>query len=302
MDERPLQLHRLEGFYWVGRERGYAAGARAYPHPISQPGIYQQVKKLEADLGTALLERVGKAKLRLTPAGERLFAFCAPFFEQLPRVTRAIRARAFGGSLRIDASAVVIRELLPRWLPALREARPDIRAEVSEVTDRSERSKGSLGRLLAGEVDLILDFLDPFGAVPPSVASRVVGRCHTFLVLAADHPLAGDRRLELESLRELPFVSYQPGQHHFDVQMRAVRSAIGEPNRSASASNVDAILELVRAGLGYSAIPWLDAGGPTVPGIRAYRQQARFPIHAAWLASECPHPLVEAALATLPKV
>lgn len=300
MTEQPLQLHRLEGFYWVGRERGYAAGARAYPHPISQPGIYQQVKKLEADLGTSLFERIGKAELRLTPAGERLFAFCAPFFEKLPRVTRAIRAQAFGGSLRIDASAVVIRELLPRWLPALRDARPDIRADVSEVAERSERSEGSLARLLAGEVDLVLDFLD---FVPAQLETRVVGNCHSFLVLAADHPLAKRRAPKLEELRELPFVSYQPGQHHFDIQMRAIRSAIGEPNRAASASNVDAILELVRAGLGYSAIPWLDAGGPVVPGIRAYRQRGRktrFPILAAWLGGDCPHPLVEAALAALP--
>jgi len=40
-------IHRLEGFYWVARTGGYASAARAFPYPISQPGVHQQVKKLE---------------------------------------------------------------------------------------------------------------------------------------------------------------------------------------------------------------------------------------------------------------
>ena len=56
-----IQLHRLEGFYWVARSGGYARAARAFPYPITQPAIHQQGKKLETGLGVALRERVGRS-------------------------------------------------------------------------------------------------------------------------------------------------------------------------------------------------------------------------------------------------
>jgi len=42
-----MQIARLEGFYWVARTGGYAAAARAFPYPLSQPAVFQQVRKLE---------------------------------------------------------------------------------------------------------------------------------------------------------------------------------------------------------------------------------------------------------------
>ena len=66
-----IQLHRLEGFYWVARTGGYARAARAFPYPITQPAVHQQVKKLEAELGVTLFERVAKDKMKPTPAGVR---------------------------------------------------------------------------------------------------------------------------------------------------------------------------------------------------------------------------------------
>src|SRR6266511_2976284 len=64
-----MQVARLEGFYWVARTGGYAAAARAFPYPLSQPAVFQQVRKLEKELGLRLFERVGKGELRLNAAG-----------------------------------------------------------------------------------------------------------------------------------------------------------------------------------------------------------------------------------------
>ncbi len=56
-----MQVARLEGFYWVARASGYATAARAFPYPITQSALFQQVRKLEDDLGVRLFERIGKA-------------------------------------------------------------------------------------------------------------------------------------------------------------------------------------------------------------------------------------------------
>ena len=54
-----IQIQRLEGFYWVAFTGGYARAARAFPYPITQPAVHQQVKKLERELDITLFERVG---------------------------------------------------------------------------------------------------------------------------------------------------------------------------------------------------------------------------------------------------
>ena len=55
-----INLQRIEGFYWVAKTEGYARAARAFPYPITQPGVHQQVRRLEEELGVKLFERVGK--------------------------------------------------------------------------------------------------------------------------------------------------------------------------------------------------------------------------------------------------
>ena len=94
-----IQIHRLEGFYWVAREGGYAKAARAFPYPITQPAVHQQVKKLESELNVQLFERVGKETMQLTAGGQRLYDFVKPFFERLPAVVRSVQGGDFAGVL-----------------------------------------------------------------------------------------------------------------------------------------------------------------------------------------------------------
>ena len=71
-----------------------------------------------------------------------------------------------------------------------------------------------------------------------------------------------------------------------------------------SASSVDTILAQVRAGLGYSVIPWLDRAGPNLPGIVVRPQTGpgtRFEVMAVWRKEEPQNPLVAAALGCAPK-
>src|ERR1700759_626854 len=142
-----IQLHRLEGFYWTAIAGGFARAARAYPYPITPPAVYQQVHKLERELGVRLFERVAKDRLGLTSAGRALFDFCRPFFVELPALTRTIASASHGGVLRVDAAALEIQHFLPRWLAKLRAQRPDIRVQVEEVPAADAR------RLVSGETD-----------------------------------------------------------------------------------------------------------------------------------------------------
>ena len=102
-----IQIQRLEGFYWVAFTGGYARAARAFPYPISQPAVHQQVSKLQRELETTLFERVAKDRVRLTPAGRHLFDFVAPFYEGLPAVVRSLKGAEHGGEIHIQAASLL---------------------------------------------------------------------------------------------------------------------------------------------------------------------------------------------------
>src|SRR5512147_389487 len=119
-----MNLQRLEGFYWVARTGGYARAARAFPYPITAPGIHQQVRRLEGELGLRLFERAGKDRLVRTPAAEKLYELVAPFLERLPAAVGQITRGELRGRIRVRAPALVLRVHLPAWLSRLARHHP----------------------------------------------------------------------------------------------------------------------------------------------------------------------------------
>jgi DNA-binding transcriptional LysR family regulator len=290
-----IQLHRLEGFYWVARTGGFTAAARAFPYPITQPGVFQQVRRLEDDMGVVLCERSTRDRVRLTPAGERLFVFCAPFFEGLSSMIQTLGDDARGATLRVDASGLALRQLLPSWVRSLKRARPDYIVEMEET------QVPELDRLRSGAADVIVDH---FTRVPTGFASKVVATAKSYLVLPRGHAIRR-RGFSPSVLRGLPLVSYHPSLPQHAAQMAAVRKHVGEPARTVSVSSADSILAFVEAGLGYSVVPWIDPRGPRGSGIQAFLQRGpgtEHPVMAVWRKADPPNKVVALLLDHLPDI
>ena len=289
-----IQLSRLEGFYWVARTEGYARAARAFPYPITQPGVHQQVRRLERDLDVALFERVGKDRVVLTPAGRALYAYVAPFLEGLPNVERSVRTGTYGGTLRVHAAPLVLRHLLPGWLRRLQAKRPEIEILLHEL------KTADVNLLRTGEADLLVDVLMD---VPDDVAAQPVADVHSFLVLPAGHRLAGRAKVPLRELEGETFIAYNTDRRVRDLQLEVLARHDAPPGRVHAADSADTILGFVAAGLGYSLVPSLLPQGPKVPGVFAQKLDlpgSRFAVYAAWRKRGPPNPFVQAALALAP--
>jgi DNA-binding transcriptional LysR family regulator len=294
METTHVQLQRLEGFYWVARAGGYARAARSFPYPISQPGVHQQVRKLEAELGCTLFTRSAKDQVILTAAGRVLFEFVTPLFEGLPAVVRSLRSGQHGGTLRIHAAGLVLRHLLPGWVRRLHASRRDITVALAEAKSADP------DLLRSGETDLLVDHLPE---IPPELETRRVGTVRAFIVVASSHPLARKRGLRLRDLGDQTFISYNTELWHRELQLRALALHRAAPSRMLAVDSSETILAFVAAGLGFSLVPWLSAEGPRLAGVIAHpltRPTAEFPVVAAWRRSALPDPLVEAALAVGP--
>lgn len=259
-----IQLARLEGFYWVACTGGYARAAREFPYPITQPGVHQQVRKLEAELGTALFSRIGKDRMMLTESGRALFDFCAPFFEGLQPLVRAIEQGRVGGQLRIDAASLEISQILPTWIKRVSRELPSLQLLVEEIKEVD------YGRLRSGKTDLIVEY---HPSPPADVATTRVGTYHSFLVVP--HELLPQstrrRRPHLRDLKLAPFASFPPGSIACALQLDALRRAGCTPSMVINASSVSGILGFVESGLCYSVVPWADPRGPQLRGVRTVK-------------------------------
>ena len=290
-------MQRLEGFYWVARTGGYARAARAFPYPITQPGVHQQVRRLEDELGVELFERTGKDRVTLTPAGDRLYAQVAPFYEGLQALETSLKGGEPEGTLRVFAAGHLLRHLMPPWLLKLQSKHPRIRVALTEVQAADPLV------LLRGEAELLVDWLP---SLPAEVDSRTVARLHAWVVTPTHGPWALEGRLKPEKLREVPFIAYQSDQTLRQLQRRALEHAGLRPREAYSADSSDTLLGFVAAGLGFSLVPSLSENGPRVAGVAAHpvrelaaalEKEASFEIRAAWRRRATGHPLVEAAMA-----
>ena len=289
-----IDLHRLAGFHLVAKEGGYAKAARAAPYPITQPALHQQVRKLEGEVGITLLERVSKDRMQPTPAGAQLLKFIKPFFRDLPRVVDSVRTGNFDGSLTIHAESLLIRQLLPAWMLALRKRRPNAQLELRGIT------AADLNTLRDGETDVMIAHIPE---VPDDIATQTVAIAHACLVVPRDRaPKRG--RPKLEDLEDLPFLSYPPNSRHNELQRQSLATHGITPQTSISLDTADTILGYVESGLGWSLVPSMEPDGPKGRRLSAFswgRPRTTFPIVMAWRKDAPEHPLLDEIIACAPK-
>jgi DNA-binding transcriptional LysR family regulator len=146
-----MNVHHLELFYFVAKHGGIMPAVRNIPYGIQQPAVSAQVAQLEEFLGVTLFQR---RPFKLTPEGEKLFAFCQPFFSNLNKIAAEFQggeARHF----RIGASTIVLRDHLPRLLAGVRKKFPKLKVSLREGYPVQ------LEKLLANdEIDLAITLVD----------------------------------------------------------------------------------------------------------------------------------------------
>ncbi len=146
-----MNVHHLELFYYVARYRGIVAACRHIPYGIQQPAVSAQVASLESDLGVKLFDR---RPFRLTPQGERLYEFAAPFFARLTAVEDELRGR-LSQELRLVGPTHVMRDHLPEVIAALKKDYPSLRLHLQEADQQQSED-----RISQGEADLGISILE----------------------------------------------------------------------------------------------------------------------------------------------
>lgn len=116
--------------------------AAAHRMHITQPSVSQQIKKLEAQVGSPLLVR-GTRVLRPTSAGERLLEFARRMVQLNDQAVTALTKPAIAGTLRLGLPHEFTFSLLPRIVGAFSQIHPGVVVEVEcelsrELLDRCD--------------------------------------------------------------------------------------------------------------------------------------------------------------------
>jgi DNA-binding transcriptional LysR family regulator len=247
-----MQFQQLAYFVAVAEHRHFTRAAEQVR--VAQPSLSQQIRALEHDLGAPLFHRI-RGNVSLTEAGETLLPIARRILADTETARLAVRelAELDRGRVRLGAPPSLCTGLLPAMLAAFRRRYPGIQLELHESGSGDLRQ-----RLAEGALDLALlagarTTADAGLTATPLLLEELV------VISAPDTPVAGDR-LGIGELADVPLVMFRRGYDVREATVNACRAAGFEPTFAIEGGEMDAVLELVRAGVGAAVVPSTVAG------------------------------------------
>jgi DNA-binding transcriptional LysR family regulator len=237
-------------------------GLAAAEHGISQPAASTRIRRLERQLGVALIERSPRGS-RLTPDGELVAGWAQAAIDAaaaLDAGVASLRARS-DAVLRVAASMTVAEYLLPGWLTALRARDP--RTAVNLTAGNSAEVAAAV---LDGGADL--GFVEG-PDLPAGLASHQVGADRLTVVVPPGHRWVRRRSgITAQELAATPLVAREPGsgtRRHFEEALRA-QAGLDQVPPVAELSSTTAIKSAVAAGIGPAVLSSLTVAPEIAAG------------------------------------
>jgi len=242
------ELRLVRYFVAVAEELHFGRAARRLR--MAQPGLSQQIRSLEQQLGVRLLDRTSR-QVRLTPAGALLLTEGRRLLAQAERTADQVRRAGLGqvGRITVGAIGSATYDILPRLLREHRKRFPDV-----EVALREMSTPAQVQALRSGEIDVGLL------RVPADTADLVVQTVREdrmALMIPEAHPLARKRRVALRALAKEPLILFPtaPRPSWADTVISACREAGFEPIVAQEAMESATVVSFVAAGVGIAVVP-----------------------------------------------
>jgi LysR family transcriptional activator of glutamate synthase operon len=250
-----MDLRQLRYLVALAEELNFTRAA-ANEH-IAQPALSQQIRKLEDELGLALVERTTR-HVALTEAGQLLVVRARRILAELEAAAAELAAvrGVDTGHVTIGAMHTMGPVDLSLALATFHDRHPHVGLTVREAA-----SEEMAEMLRVDELDLA------FLSVTERVESHGLG-LHQLLdeelvvLLAPDHPLSGRAQVRMAELADEPFISFRPGARLRELLFAAGRDAGFEPRVAVESNESRRVRRLVSRGLGVAILPRSDAVGP----------------------------------------
>ena len=224
---------------------------------VSQPTLSTQIRKLEEELGVALVERAPR-RVMLTPIGRDIVERARRVIAEIDQMAEVARRSQDpeAGTVRLGLFPTLAPYLLPHVLPAVRERFP--RLELLLVEEKTDQI---LARLRDGRLDagiLALPLHDDQLHIEPLFDEPFL------LAVPHGHPMARQESLDLRQLDDQHLLLLEEGHCLRDQALDVCRLSGADERDGFRATSLETLRQMVASGVGITLLPVL-AVQPPVP-------------------------------------
>lgn len=235
----------LKNFLAISRHKSVAAAAREIGLTAAAAG--QQLQQLEADIGIELFDRT-KRSMTLNHHGRSLIEPIQEIIARYEGLGSGFKSE-LSGTIVLGALVSTLMGAFGNTLNELKQSFPEL-----EIKLIAGLSSDFLEQVIEGSLDAAIVTESPY-ALPQNIQWTELYTEPMVLISPTRKNKKGSKPKDLIS--ELPFMRFERNTwtgHLVDQTIRANKLSIKE---GMELNSVEAIIELVRQGLGYSIVPKL---------------------------------------------
>jgi len=252
-----MEIHQLRYFVAVAEEGSFSRAAAKVR--VAQPSLSQQIRKLEAEVGQPLFDRLPRSVV-LTEAGRCLIDYARQILASIGDARRCVDdlKGEVAGKVAVGAIPTIAPYVLPELVVTFQKHYPDVTLEIVEdVTDTITR------RIEAGELDVALaSTCRP----TPTLRRESVGTEPLLALVPKKHPLAKKDLVEFDDLKSQRFLLLHE-MHCLSQQVNhLLESRRLLPEVALAGSQLSTIANMVASSIGISIVPQMMVKHHGTPG------------------------------------
>ncbi|MER5173620.1 LysR family transcriptional regulator [Thioclava sp. GXIMD2076] len=251
--------------------RGTIQGAAEHLN-VSAPGISRLIKHTEETLGLRLFERRAGLFVPSVEA-QAVFDQIRTVYKDVANLQLALDSLKKGENvaLAFGSAPSVAQFVAPRAIRDVRKRFPDLYVDLNIL--KIEETVDYL-LLERGEFVIMSSRVDN-----PGVETEEVGQAALICALPAEHPLAAQEVISIETLAREPLIGIDPADPYGEILMRPFRAAGIEIRQSLRGRFSQTVIGLVRQGLGVAVVDRFSVADDWLPGIVLRPLETRHSIH-----------------------
>ncbi|MDA9557725.1 DNA-binding transcriptional regulator OxyR [Vibrio sp.] len=218
---------------------------------VSQPTLSGQIKKLEEELGSTLLERNNRTVL-FTHSGLALVDQAKKILQEVKTFKLMANGQAdeLSGPMHIGFIPTVGPYVLPRIIPSIQQQYPDLEMHLYE-----DQTRVLVQKLQQGELDCLI-----LASVAETQPFREIKLFEEKLCLATskDHPWSQLNSFNVELLNNEEVLTLGEGHCLRDQALGYCFAAGARENKHFKATSLETLKNMVQVGMGVTLLPELS--------------------------------------------
>src|SRR5215813_3423332 len=252
-----MEIHQLRYFVAVADEGSFSRAAAKVR--VAQPSLSQQIRKLEAEIGQPLFDRLPRSVV-LTEAGRCFIDYARQILASIGDARRCVDELKgkIAGDVAVGAIPTIAPYVLPELVVTFQKHYPEVTLHIVEdVTATISR------RVEAGELDVALASTCQRS---PTLRVERLGQEPLLALVPETHALAKQNDITLDDLKSQRFLLLHE-MHCLSQQVNhLLESHHLHPEVALAGSQLTTIAHMVAAGIGVSIVPQMMVKHQETPG------------------------------------